>query len=238
MSNFEGHYGPASNDLQRSGNGQEFATERPEIRQNETATAYIQWEHLVQRIQTGQSDGMEELYRLFSASVRFYLCRQTGPQHLEDRLHDLFIQIIQSIRHGEIREPQRLMGFVRTVAQRQISAHIRRAVNTRRDIDIESDCKISITGRTPEQAAIFHQREELASGVLAELSARDREVLIRFYLKEQDAAQICVEMELSDTQFRLLKSRAKARFGKLGKTKLNSKILNGAKLRIVPVRQM
>ena len=52
------------------------------------------------------------------------------------------------------------------------------------------------------------------------LSARDREILTRFYLQEQTQEEICKEMILSDTQFRLLKSRAKARFAEMGRRKL------------------
>jgi hypothetical protein len=39
-------------------------------------------------------------------------------------------------------------------------------------------------------------------------------------LKEQPQEQICREMDLTETQFRLLKSRAKAKFGEIGKKKL------------------
>lgn len=56
--------------------------------------------------------------------------------------------------------------------------------------------------------------------VLEGISARDREILTRFYLHEQTQQQICDEMNLTETQFRLLKSRAKARFGELGRKKL------------------
>jgi len=53
--------------------------------------------------------------------------------------------------------------------------------------------------------------------VLKEISDRDREVLMRFYVHEQSYETICQEMGLTYNQFRLLKSRAKARFGKLGR---------------------
>jgi DNA-directed RNA polymerase specialized sigma24 family protein len=49
------------------------------------------------------------------------------------------------------------------------------------------------------------------------ISRRDREILRRFYVEEQSQETICEEMGLSYNQFRLLKSRAKARFGELGK---------------------
>jgi RNA polymerase sigma-70 factor (ECF subfamily) len=60
------------------------------------------------------------------------------------------------------------------------------------------------------------------TSVLRELSERDREILVRFYLKEEPQEQICREMSLTETQFRLLKSRAKAKFGEIGRKKLAS----------------
>jgi hypothetical protein len=50
---------------------------------------------------------------------------------------------------------------------------------------------------------------------------KDREILDRFYVQEQLPERICDEMKLSITQFRLLKSRAKARFGAAGKKRLH-----------------
>jgi hypothetical protein len=44
-------------------------------------------------------------------------------------------------------------------------------------------------------------------------------------LNEQTQEQICEDMDLSETQFRLLKSRAKARFGDLGRKKLQQRAL-------------
>jgi len=64
------------------------------------------------------------------------------------------------------------------------------------------------------------QREALATKILKSISQRGRDVLTRFYLMEQSQEQICMDMNLTDTQFRLLKSRAKARFAELGKRHL------------------
>ena len=151
----------------------------------------------------------------------------SGPRDLDDRLHDLFILIVHAIRRGDIREPERFMGFVRVVAQRQGWAHIRQVVGKRtEESSLESEWDINAAGNCPEQAAITRQREELARRILAELSDRDREVLIRFYLKEQPHKRICLEMNLTETQFRLLKSRAKARFGILRKKRLRPHVVS------------
>ena len=194
--------------------------------------AYAGWVRLVERIRSGESDGMKDLYELFSKGIRFYLCRQLGPQELDDKVHDTFVVVVQAIRRGELREPSRLMGFVRTIVRRQVAAYIDKAVHTRRDqIELDSSMRVPDPHENPEESAIFRQRAELIRRVLGELSPRDREILTRFYIREQSQVQICSEMSLTETQFRLLKSRAKARFGELGKKKLTQRALGSISLR-------
>jgi len=56
------------------------------------------WADLVEKIRRNDPDGLEELYRVFSRGVRFYLCRQLGPQDLDDRVHDTFLIVSQAIQ--------------------------------------------------------------------------------------------------------------------------------------------
>ena len=199
---------------------------------HETAGVYRAWVELVERIRSGETDGMEELYQLFSRGIRFYLCRQLGPQELDDKVHDTFVVVVQAIRRGELREPQRLMGFVRTIVRRQVAAHIDRVVHNRREqIELDATLRVADPTGNPEEALMFRQRAELITRVLGELSPRDREILTRFYLREQSQDQICSEMDLTETQFRLLKSRAKARFGELGRKKLAHRAVHSVFLR-------
>jgi len=184
----------------------------------------VNFHELVARIQTGDSDAMTVLYGLFSRGIRFYLYRQLGPQELEDRVHDTFLIVVQAIQHGDLREPERLMGFVRTIVRRQVAAHIEQAIHTRREqIDLEGGVRLVDRSATPEEGVMHRQRAELVRQVLQGLSKRDREILTRFYLHEQNQEQICEQMDLTETQFRLLKYRAKARFGELGRKKLAQK---------------
>ncbi len=176
------------------------------------------WRALVEKIQADDATGMEELYEVFSRGVRFYLWRQLGPQDLDDTLHNIFMIVAQAIRRGDLREPERLMGFVWTIVRRQTAANIDERVHARRQrADVDAAVKLGDGGYDPEQTLIRQQREALALRVLNEVSRKDREVLVRFYLREQTQEEICRDMGLSRTQFRLLKSRAKARFGQLGR---------------------
>ncbi|HEX3680950.1 MAG TPA: sigma-70 family RNA polymerase sigma factor [Bryobacteraceae bacterium] len=192
-----------------------------EAREKSKSFTPVEWGVLVAQVKAGQDAGMEQLYKLFSRGIRYYLCRQLGPQELEDKVHDTFLIVVNAIKRGDLREPERLMGFVRTVVRRQVAAYIEQAVHTRREqADIETGITVADRKQNPEQEAMLRQKADLMKSALAALSQRDRDILVRFYLKEQPQEQICREMDLTETQFRLLKSRAKAKFGEIGRKKL------------------
>lgn len=192
----------------------------PEVASSSPPTENPQpWASVVARIRADDPSGMEELYGVFTTGIRFYLCRQLGAQDLDDKVHDAFLTIAQSIRRGDLREPERLMGYVRTVVRRQVAGHIGAAVDARRNLVDPDHAILRDRQPDPERKAIEDQNNTLAMRVLNTLPRRDREVLVRFYLKEQSPTQICRDMGLTATQFRLTKSRAKARFTELGQAR-------------------
>jgi|ERR1017187_2950387 RNA polymerase sigma-70 factor (ECF subfamily) len=193
----------------------------PQQAEDRYSSPEVNWQWLVSRIRLGDDAAMTELYQIFARGIRFHLCRQLGSQELDDKVHDTFLIVVQAIRRGDLREPERLMGFVRTIVRRQVSAYIEDAIHRRRE-QAEIDCGVRLVdhGCTPEQTAMDQQRKELVASILNKMNGRDREILTRFYLQEQTQEQICEDMSLTETQFRLLKSRAKARFGEIGKKKL------------------
>ena len=77
------------------------------------------------------------------------------------------------------------------------------------------------------------ERQEMVTHLLSSLSSRDREILRRFYLEEQSREQICSEMRLTETQFRLFKSRAKARFSELGQRQISRKRLSANAIQLI-----
>jgi RNA polymerase sigma factor (sigma-70 family) len=173
------------------------------------------WAAIVAHIQAGQEAGILELYSVLNRGIRHYLTRQLGSQDAEDRLHETLLIVISAIRDGKVREPQRIMGFVRTVAQRQVMAHIEGAVRRRHaEGELAPECEVMDQQWSPEETAIIHQRAELLTCVLQQMSTNQREILQRFYLGEESPQEICQKMSLTATQFRLAKSRAKAAFSK------------------------
>jgi RNA polymerase sigma-70 factor, ECF subfamily len=112
------------------------------------------------------------------------------------------------------------------VVRRQVAAHIDQVVHSRRDeMHLDLGIRVPDRQRNPEQNMAYQQKSDFMREILHQLSDRDREILTRFYLGEQSQDEICGDMNLTETQFRLLKSRAKARFGELGRRRLQQKPL-------------
>jgi DNA-directed RNA polymerase specialized sigma24 family protein len=54
--------------------------------------------------------------------------------------------------------------------------------------------------------------------ILSALPERDRQALLRFYLRGEPAEVVCRETGLTETEFRRVKSRTKARFLSLARS--------------------
>ncbi len=186
--------------------------------------ANSQWVSVVERIQSGDASGTADLYNTLSGSARATLNWAIEAHSLDDGVHDVLVAVLEAIRRGSIREPERLMGFVRTVTRRRLAAQIRGNVTRRRRLVSIDPLELPAPlEHSPEVAAVRRERLELIRKVLKRLCERDRELLIRFYLYEQNQEDICQQMGLTATQFRLYKSRAIARCSTLAKRKSTSR---------------
>ena len=67
------------------------------------------------------------------------------------------------------------------------------------------------------EGSIDDERKRLVVAALNVLAQRDRDILFRLLVNEQPQDRICAELGLTETQFRLIKSRAMARFGELSR---------------------
>jgi RNA polymerase sigma-70 factor, ECF subfamily len=171
------------------------------------------WADIVDRIKVGDRDAAAILYQDLESGARFFLRRHlNNAADVDDKLHDLFLIIVEAIRSGELREPNRLMGFVRTILYRQLNLEISLIIRKREtSADVTSLSFLPAAGPTPEDAAASLQKIGIMRQVLGEMRQKDREILMRFYLEEQSPERIQREMGLSKRQFDLLKTRAKTR---------------------------
>src|ERR1051326_3281755 len=91
----------------------------------------IDWRTVVDQIRSGEAAGAETLYQHLATGARFFLRRRLGTDDVDDRVHDIFLIVVQAIQRGALREPERLVGFVRTILYRELNLEISRLVRAR-----------------------------------------------------------------------------------------------------------
>jgi RNA polymerase sigma-70 factor (ECF subfamily) len=183
---------------------------------------YIRFADVVRQVANSEPEGFEKLYRVFSTQS-VSLRRQFGFQDFEDRMHDVFLMVVESIQSGKVREPNALLSYIQGTARYVLCAHANTKSRRHRLTGTLQHWETNRNGRhTPEETLWHKERSAIMQDLLQNLNFREREVLERFYIHEQEKEEICKEMGLTDTQFRLAKSRAKAHLARLGAARLSA----------------
>ncbi|HEY3740206.1 MAG TPA: sigma-70 family RNA polymerase sigma factor [Bryobacteraceae bacterium] len=179
---------------------------------------------IIERIQAGDPTGAEQLVSVVSSGMRSTAQRSLrGAADVDDVLQAAFLEIFDAIGKGAIREPERLAGFIQIVVRRKARRAIRMLSQSRGRFGGESAGELDRRAADPiDVDAGFERDERMAAlrNALLVLPPREREILTRFYVSGEDRHKIQQEMGLSDTQFRLLKNRAKNHAERLTKTKM------------------
>jgi RNA polymerase sigma factor (sigma-70 family) len=171
---------------------------------------------VVDNVRNGRPEGLDQLYRVFrilSGSLR----RQIGFQDFDDRIHDMFIVVAEAIRDGRLRKPAALPSYIHGIARLSLCSKLgARSRHGRLSGSLRHWVEMRHPSNTPEQALAAREQSVLMREMLESLPEREREILIRFYLREETKEAICRDLRLTETQFRLTKSRAKQRLSRLG----------------------
>jgi RNA polymerase sigma-70 factor (ECF subfamily) len=171
---------------------------------------------LVARIIAGEKAAESELIQQYSRGVSVILNRATGdPSVSEDLSQETFRITLEKIRAGEVREPERLSGFIVSLAKNLASEYFRKSRRTEGFAD--PDAVYLIPESAPNQLDRLLQAEKakIVRRVLSELSGRDRQILERFYIAEDDKDQICADLQLSSLHFNRVLYRARERYREL-----------------------
>lgn len=167
---------------------------------------------LVNRILAGEALAETELVERYSFGLKLILLKRTGSHQLaSDIYQDTMLMTLQKLRAGSLKRPESLAAFIRQIAINLSIAHFRKE---RRFVRISDDIIAMNTPQRDNKAEHFDRQK--ANAILEEtldnLSVpRDREVLRRFYLLDEDKTKICSALELSATHFDRVLYRAKKR---------------------------
>jgi RNA polymerase sigma-70 factor (ECF subfamily) len=174
---------------------------------------------LVRRIMTGDRRAEEEFVQRFSRGVILMLRRKGARlSDIDDLYQDTFRIALQKIRQGEVREPEKISAFVCSLVRNLVIMDFRTTKKNESLDDPQWEGTMPV--QPPEQLRELRRQEvvKIVHRVLVELrSQRDREVLHRYYVLEEDKERICSDLSLSSIHFNKVLFRARERFKELYK---------------------
>jgi RNA polymerase sigma-70 factor (ECF subfamily) len=171
---------------------------------------------LVRRIELGDPNGEAEFVRRYRRGVAVIVSRAGGAHApIEDLCQDVLTTALQRIRAGAVRDPERLSGFVAGLARVTVIGYFRKEAS-RRAIESRMPSRPGAVGPAVVDQLLQQECATIVRAVLAELeSDRDRQILFRFYIVEDDKERICADLELTPIHFNRVLFRARERYREL-----------------------
>ena len=155
------------------------------------------------------------MYRDYPGLRALILRRVHDPDVAADILQDAAVTTLEKLRNGEIAHPENVGGYLYRVALNHLRNHRRKdrtALSSADGLDelreSEDDPEWTCVGRPQWANAARNMLEEMPA-------ARDRDLLVRFYLNDEAKEQICQDLRLSTEHFNRVIFRARNRFREL-----------------------
>jgi RNA polymerase sigma-70 factor, ECF subfamily len=180
---------------------------------------------LVSRIRAGNRQTETELVERYSRGVMIIIRREVrDTAAAEDLYQETFRIILEKIRHGDVREPERLSGFVCGVARNLVIDYFRRATRQESMTEIEEAAPLPHPAPDQLQELLQKEKADLVRQVLKEMpNERDIQALYRFYIADDDKEQICADLGLTTSHFNIVLHRARERFRELYRQAMRDK---------------
>ena len=168
------------------------------------------------RIRAGDPEAESELVSRYGRGVSMLIHRSSSDSSAVDDLYQQTFQIaLEKIRRGDVREPEKLSGFIVSLARNLVIDHFRKTAS-RRTTGPSEGIEAADPAPGPLESLMTVERAALVRRVLSILpSERDREVLFRFYLAEDEKDAICRDLGLSSLHFNRVLFRARERYREL-----------------------
>jgi RNA polymerase sigma-70 factor (ECF subfamily) len=173
----------------------------------------------VSRIRAGERAAEDELVQRFSRGVSIIIGQSLAdPTAAADVYQETFRLVLLKVRAGEVREPERLAlaGFICGIARSLVVEHFRRTSRLRERHEGEPDRQLPSPEPSQLDQLLRRERAALARQVLSELASdRDRKILYRFYIEDDEKENICADLGISALHFNHVISRARQRYKKI-----------------------
>jgi RNA polymerase sigma-70 factor, ECF subfamily len=159
---------------------------------------------------------LSEMYRDYPGLHALILRRARDPELAADILQDAAVTTLEKLRRDEIAQPEKIGGYLYRVAINHLRNLRRMHHATRCMVDVPEE-ELTVPQDDPEWDNVGRlQWAQEARRLLEEMpAARDREVLVRFYLHDEPKEAICRDLRLTGEHFNRVIFRARNRFREL-----------------------
>jgi RNA polymerase sigma-70 factor (ECF subfamily) len=148
--------------------------------------------------------------------MQVFLQRRIDRDAAQDLLQRTFLQAIKKIRAEGLDDPSNLGGYLYRTACKLATAYWRGELSRRHDNDGEMLSNLRDDSLSLEESLDHDLRAKCVRELMGKLTvARDREVLERFYLREESRVAIRESMNLTELQFNQVLWRARQRFAEI-----------------------
>ena len=178
----------------------------------DAATTYDadRWPGLVRRIREADADAEAELAREFhprvltAASIRLH-----GSDAANDIAQESMAAVLQALRAGALREPEKLPGFVLGIARNLINNHCRLEARSRSVVAAVDELPERAAAADAEGGAAFdEERRALVRQALARLKPVDRRIVMLTLVEGMSPREIAPIVGLAADAVRTRKTRA------------------------------
>lgn len=173
---------------------------------------------LVRRIRAGDASAEGELFAKYERGVTIVIQRACGDAStVDDLCQQTFQMVLEKLRRGDLREPEKLSGFICSLARNLVIDHFRKAGPNRLPGPNPGEGSGPVDPRTgPLERMLKVEKASIVRRVLADLpSERDREILFRVYIAEDEKDSICRALGLTSLHFNRVLFRARERYREL-----------------------
>jgi RNA polymerase sigma-70 factor (ECF subfamily) len=177
-----------------------------------SVTDHLFDENYLGALKNRDAEAEDFLISYFSRPIQAKLrARLRSPELVQDASQETFLRVFSYFRSGKtLANPSSLPGFVHTVCH-NIALEFLRA-HTRHEQMPENAPDPPDSRLNPESQMAAAERRELVRRLLEELSGKDRQLLRRVFIDEEDKDMVCRELHVDRGYLRVLLHRALHRF--------------------------
>jgi RNA polymerase sigma-70 factor, ECF subfamily len=169
-------------------------------------------ENYLRALQNRDPETENHLVASFSKAIQAKLqSRLRWPELVQDARQETFLRVFTYFRSGKtLANPASLPGFVHGVCHNVALEFLRS--HTRHDQIAENVPEPVDTSSDPEGQMVTAERKQIVRKLLGELPVKDRELLRRVLLEEEDKDAVSKELGVDRNYLRVLLYRARLRF--------------------------